>query len=146
MRSCLGDEAATDLDAIAVTWHLPEKENPNYPNEDHSRSLKQQVVVWLHFCLFKIGRAVFEWSEAMAALTWPMPLLGRESLPTSNLEWEFPQLVIPVQRLDQTSRMTLTVAPQTLIRHVILLDDRQWCHQWLVMYNTQAMVHAQTHM
>ena len=78
MRSCLRDEAATDSDAIAVTWHLPEKENLNYPNEDRSRSLEQLVVVWLRFCLSKIGRAVFELSEAelsgaMAALSASSP-------------------------------------------------------------------------
>ena len=31
----------------------------------------------------------------------------------------------------------------TLMRQVILLDNRRWCHWWLVMYNAQTMVCAQ---
>ena len=78
--------------------------------------------------------------------TWLMPLLGRDLLPTPNLKWGFLLLVIHVQGLDQTSRTTPPVAPQTLMRHITLLNDKQWCHQWLMMYSTQTMVHAQIHM
>ena len=42
--------------------------------------------------------------------------------------------------------MTLTVAPRIPTRHVILLDDKRWRHQWLVMYSTQTMVHVQIYM
>ena len=33
------------------------KGNPDYPNEDRSRSLERQVAVWLRSCSSKIGRA-----------------------------------------------------------------------------------------
>ena len=74
------------------------------------------------------------------------PYLGRDLLPTPELEWGFPRLVIHVQGLDRTSRMTPTVAPQTPTRHIILLDDKRWCHRWWVMYSTQTMVRAQIYM
>ena len=41
--------------------------------------------------------------------------------------------------------MTLMIAPWTLIKSVILLENKGWHHLWLVMYSTQTMVCVQIH-
>ena len=70
-------------------------------------------------------------------------LLGKRIDPTLYWERWFPRPVTQAPLLDRTSRATLTIAPRTPTRHDILLDDKRWCHRWLVMYSAQTMVRAQ---